>query len=207
MFYKNIAQKILFEPISQGADALLILTSYATPNMASWMIKTLQERKLGPIKISLVIGMTPYNGLSISAHEGFKELHDKEYQPAVSSFACEYAYDTSPIHANLYVWLKDNQPVTAFTGSADFMQNSFIPGRIKSMSNCDPAAAYTLFSNIEAKSIYCNHGEVEDCILIRPTHSILDEDNNPLTSLSGEGIISVTLPFLTYHGDVGKPLD
>lgn len=68
MFTKNLAQQILFQPIEQGADSLLILSGYATPNMASWYIKTLQERKTTPISISLLVGMTVYDGLSIPVH-------------------------------------------------------------------------------------------------------------------------------------------
>jgi len=204
MFSKNIAQKIFFVPVSQGADTLLILSGYATPNMASWLIKSLQERRLGPIDISLVIGMAPYDGLSVPVHESFKEIHGKTYPPSVKNFTCEYVYQNPPVHANLYIWIKNGQPVVAFTGSADFMQNSFISSRIESMDSCVPDEAYSLFSEVESKSIYCNHSEVEDNILLRPTHRILDEENNPLTTLSGEGIISTTLSFLTNHGDVGK---
>lgn len=204
MFSKNIAQKVLFAPVRQGADTLLILSGYATPNMASWLIKSLQERRLGPVNISLLIGMVPYDGLSVPIHEGFKELHGKSYPSAVGQFTCGYVYENPPVHANLYVWLKNEAPILAYTGSADFMQNSFISSRREIVENCDPNEAYTFFSDIESKSIYCNHSEVEDNIILHPTHQILDADNNPLTTLSGEGITSVTLSFLTNHSNVGE---
>jgi len=204
MFSNNIAQKVLFTPVRQGLDTLMILSGYATPNMASWLIKSLQEIRLGPINISLLIGMVPYDGLSVSIHEGFKELHGKSYPSAVRKFICSYVFQNPPVHANLYVWLKNETPVLAYTGSADFMQNSFISARREIVENCDPNEAYAFLSDIESKSIYCNHGEVEDNIVLRPTHQILDADNNPLTTLSGEGITSVTLSFLTNHGDVGQ---
>lgn len=160
MFSKNIAQKVLFAPVRQGADTLLILSGYATPNMASWLIKSLQERRLGPVNISLLIGMVPYDGLSVPIHEGFKELHGKSYPSAVGQFTCGYVYENPPVHANLYVWLKNEAPILAYTGSADFMQNSFISSRREIVENCDPNEAYTFFSDIESKSIYCNHSEV-----------------------------------------------
>lgn len=74
MIERNLAEQILFSPIGEGADTLRILSGYATPNMASWLIKNLQEKKLGPIKIQLVIGMTVYNGMSVDVHKGFVEL-------------------------------------------------------------------------------------------------------------------------------------
>ena len=61
MFTNNIAQRILFAPPLQGADTLLILSGYATPNMSSWLIKSLQEQNMNPVNISLLIGMVPYD--------------------------------------------------------------------------------------------------------------------------------------------------
>ena len=70
MFTNNIAKRILFAPPLQGADTLLILSGYATPNMASWLIKSFQEQNIHPVNISLLIGMVPYDGLSVPIHEG-----------------------------------------------------------------------------------------------------------------------------------------
>lgn len=204
MISNNIAQKILFAPPLQGADTLLILSGYATPNMASWLIKSLQERNTSPINISLLIGMIPYDGLSIPVHEGFKALHGKTYPKAVESFTCSYVCENPPVHANLYIWLKNDNPVLSYTGSADFMQNSFASSRKELVENCDPFAAYDYYTEIESASIYCNHAEVEDNIVLRPTHQILDAENKTITTLAGDGIASTTLSLLTNRGDVGE---
>lgn len=200
MLFKNLAQKLLISPISEGADTLLVLSGYATPNMASWLISTLQDQRLGPINISLLVGMIPYDGLSVSIHEGFKALHGKSYENAVQNFTCSYIYENPPVHGNLYVWLRNKIPVIAYTGSAEFMQNSFTSPRIEIVESCNPEVAYALFLEIESQSIYCNHNEVEDLIILRPTHQILDAENNPLLTLSGDGIDSVTLSLLTRSG-------
>ena len=203
MFNNNIAQRILFAPPLQGADTLLILSGYATPNMASWLIKGFQERNTHPVNISLLIGMVPYDGLSVSIHEGFKELHGKVYSNSVGSFSCSYVCENLPVHANLYIWIKSGSPMQAYTGSADFVQNAFIPSRKEIMECCDPFEAYRFYEEIEASSIYCNHAEVEDNIILRLTHQILDAENKPITTLAGEGIVSTKLSFLTNKGDVG----
>ncbi|MGF7145031.1 hypothetical protein HNQ56_003464 [Anaerotaenia torta] len=204
MFTDNLAQKILFAPPFHGADTLLILSGYATPNMASWLIKSFQEQNLPPVNISLLIGMVPYDGLSVPIHEGFKELHGNAYPNAVKSFSCSYVCENPPVHANLYIWLKDEEPVKAYTGSADFVQNAFILSRKEIVECCDPVEAYNFFEEVEANSIYCNHSEVEDNIVLRPSHQILDTENQPITTLAGEGIISTTLSLLTNRGDVGE---
>lgn len=204
MLTDNIAQKIFFSPLSQGVDTLLILSGYATPNMASWLIKNFQERNTYPINICLITGMVSYDGLSIPIHEGFKELHGNSYPSAVNEFSCSYVYTNPPIHANLYIWLKENSPIYAFTGSADFVQNAFISSRKEIMMRCEPNQAYDFFETVEANSIYCNHAEVEDHIILRPSHQILDTENEAITTMEGEGIISITLSLLTNRGEVGK---
>lgn len=203
MFTNNIAQRILFAPSLQEADTLLILSGYATPNMASWLIKSFQEQKMSSVNISLLIGMVPYDGLSVPIHEGFMELHGKAYPNAVESFTCSYVCENPPVHANLYIWLKGEMPMQAYTGSADFVQNAFVSSRKEIVEYCDPEEAYKFFEEVEANSIYCNHAEVEDNIILRPTHQILDAENKPITTLAGEGIISATLSLLTKGGDVG----
>ena len=204
MLYSNIASSILFAPPCRGADALKIVSGYATPSMASWYIKSLQERGSNSISISLLVGMVPYDGLSISVHEGFKTLQGKQYSSAVSSFSCSYLFANPPVHANLYIWLKDAVAVEAYTGSADFVQNAFVSSRIEIMEKCNPEEALAYYTSLEGRSIYCNHSEVEDSIVIRPTHQILDAENNPLPSLSGEGIESVCLSLLSRLNDVGQ---
>lgn len=204
MFTDNIAHRILFAPSLQGADTLRILSGYATPNMASWLIKKYQEQNLRPVNISLLIGMVPFDGLSVPIHEGFKELHGKAYPNAVERFTCSYVCENPPVHANLYLWLKDETPMLAYTGSADFVQNAFVSSRKEIMECCDPEEAHIFYDRVEANSIYCNHAEVEDNIILRPTHQILDSENMPITTLAGEDIISVSLSLLTKRGDVGE---
>lgn len=203
MIIANIAQQILFDPMQEDADTLLILSGYATPNMASWYIKNLQEQNASAIKISLLVGMVPYDGLSIPVHEGFKSLHGQSFASSVSSFTCSYLCENPPSHGNLYIWMKGESPIIAFTGSADFVQNAFISSRNEIMENCNPDDAFSYYSEIEKRSIYCNYSEIEDNIVLKPTHPILDSENKPLTSLEGAGIKSVRLSLLTRKGDIG----
>ncbi|MGC7872093.1 restriction endonuclease PLD domain-containing protein [Desulfosporosinus sp. SYSU MS00001] len=203
MFTNNIAQRILFAPSLQGADTLLILSGYATPSMASWLIKSYQEQNISSVNISLLIGMVPFDGLSIPIHEGFKELHGKAYPNTAGRFTCSYVCENPPVHANLYIWLKGETPMLAYTGSADFIQNAFVSSRKEIMECIDPEEAFKFYEEVETNSIYCNHAEVEDNIVLRPTHQILDAENKPITTLAGEGIISATLSLLTKRGEVG----
>ena len=202
MIISNLAQRLLFSPVDDGADTLLILSAYASPNMASWLIRSQYDRKLPPVNIKLIVGMTSYDGLSVAAHEGFKELHGKTYV-GMSSFKWSYVFGTQkPVHSNLYVWVKKGLPIVAFTGSADFMQSSFLSGRREVAEECNPQDALEYYKDVESKSIFCNHSEVEDHIVLRGEHAVFDEEGK--LTLSGEGIVKATLTLLTKNGEMGK---
>ncbi len=171
--------------------------------MASWFMKNLEKKTKKPLKISLVVGMVPYDGLSISIHEGFKELASaKTISKSVESFSCSYVCQNAPVHSKLYIWLKDGNPLQAFTGSANFTQIAFSSDRREIMVECNPAEATDYFDEIEADSIFCNHGEVEEYIILRATHPVLDLENKPTKEMEKSGIESVTLSLL--DSDTGE---
>ncbi len=65
MFDTELLERIFWEPLSSGADQLLIISGYATPNMASWLFKNIEKKTEKKIDISLIVGMVPYDGISI----------------------------------------------------------------------------------------------------------------------------------------------
>ncbi len=202
--YSELAKRILFEPLQLDVNRLCIVSGYATPNMASWMIKNLKEFKANPIDFSLIVGMVPFDGLSISVHEGFKKLQNENMPSEIEKYQCSYVCDYVSVHSKVYIWLKDEKPVLAFTGSANFTQSAFGKGRKEYMVECNPVEAYRYYCEIERNTIFCNHAEVEESILLYPTHSVLDMENKPIGSLSGEGIQSVSLSLLSRNGETGS---
>lgn len=126
MMRNDLTQKILFAPLQDEADELYILAAYATPNMLSWYIKNIYHKTTVPIIINLIVGMVPFDNLSVSIHEGFQNLVSSELPHEISSIKCSYVIDKPAEHANLFIWCKDGQPVTAFMGSANFVQSSFV---------------------------------------------------------------------------------
>ena len=62
-----------------------------------------------------------------NAHEGFKQLVIPITNRNFLNFnASIYAKD--PVHSKL-IWLKDNTPIEAYTGSANYTQAGFSTGR------------------------------------------------------------------------------
>lgn len=85
MLQSNFTQKILFDPLRSEVDELYILSAYATPNMLSWYVKNIYHKTIVPIKINLIVGMVPFDNLSVSVHEGFQSLVSSELPHEISS--------------------------------------------------------------------------------------------------------------------------
>lgn len=202
MYTENLKQHIFFEPLKMDVNQLYIVSGYATPNMTSWLMKNIDRTSSTAIDIFLLIGMVPFDGLSVSVHNGFKELMSEPLPSSVKSLTCSYVYDT-PVHSKLYIWAKDETPVIAFTGSANFTQSAFSNERREIMTDCDPVSAMQYFHTVESNCVYCNHAEVEEYIILHPTHEILDNENHPIRSFADGEVPSVTLSLLARGGETG----
>ena len=203
MYINNLKQHIFFKPLQENMNQLFIVSGYATPNMTSWLIKNIERFSRVPIEINIIIGMVPYDGLSVSVHNGFKKLVSNPFPLSVKSLTCSYVCNI-PVHSKLYIWGKDDIPLVAFSGSANFTQSAFSSYRKEIMDDCNPADALTYFYEIEKNCIYCNHAEVEEHIILYPVHDILDKENHPKRPFADSEIPSVTLSLLTRGGETGK---
>lgn len=207
LIYRSIANPILFDPLKNGGDELFIVSGYATPNMLSWYIKNIYHKAHTPIKINLIVGMVPFDGLSVSVHEGFVQLVNSELPHEIEKLKCSYIFEKPAVHSNIFIWAKKGQPVSAFMGSANFVQSSFVGShRQELMINCDPDEAMEYYYSLIEHSIYCNHAEIEEYIILQPTHPVLDLECNLIdgvNTLATEGIESITLSLLTKSGEPG----
>lgn len=195
---EGLVQKVLLEPIRNGADKLIIISGYVSHNMASWHMKKINEDSLPPIKIYLIAGMYPVDGVNIELHEGLKGLanfSDEQY----SSFECKYIYQGAPVHSKVYLWLKENEPFIAFAGSANYTRNGFGKLQREYITECDPTDAYNYYQSIESDSIVCNHGEIEEYIKLYKNQKLKQFDQDTEHS----SFEKVTLSLLTNRGDVG----
>ena len=194
----DLINMVLLDPIRKGADKLIIISGYVSHNMASWHMKKINEESLPPIKISLIAGMYPIDGVNLDLHEGLKDLvnfRDKDY----SSFECKYIYQGAPVHSKIYLWMKDDEPFVAFAGSANYTRNGFGKLQREYVVECDPIEAYNFYQTIEPDSIVCNHGEVEEYIKFYKNQKISQVEHDAKHS----SLEKVTLSLLTSRGDVG----
>ena len=172
MLLNNLTDKVLFEPLRAGADELSILSAYATPNMLSWYITNIGQRTNVPIKM-------PFDDLSVSIHEGFLLLLSTELPREVESIKCSYVIDNPAEHGNLYIWSREGVPQTAFAGSASFVQSSFIGAhRQETMVACPADEAMDYFNFVVPRTVYCNHAEIEEYIILHDCRRLFEAQKN-----------------------------
>ena len=207
MIVRDIAKTVLFDPLFLDINELYIISGYATPTMLSWYIKNLYHKTQTPIKIFLLVGMAPFDGISVSVHEGFFQLVHNEQPQEIAKLECSYIYDAPAVHSNLFIWAKNGSPVCAFSGSANFVQSSFV-GRHRQeiMNECDPRKSLEYYQSLIDRSIYVHHAEVEEYVVIHPAHAVLDIENALIEDfdlMAQDRYPTVALNLITRNGEPG----
>jgi hypothetical protein len=203
MYDSDFRDLVLLDPIREGAEQLKIVSGYATHTMTSWHITEIATQGFSPIDITLIVGMCPFDGISKSVHDGFNSIVRRNGTPNQSNLTCQYVIEGSPVHSKLYLWERSGVPFRAFMGSANYTQTAFSALRRELIQECSPIDAAAYFESVEPNSMYCNHAEVEDKIMLTQAHPVLSAEENPLVSVRGAGIQSITLSLLSRTGEPG----
>lgn len=164
MITEDLFEKVLIDPAKKdGANKLLIISGFASPNMLDKQLRTLN--KDGPsINIDLIVGMPKLNGILKAHHLEFQKADQNGLYG--NDVTCSYIVDGCQVHAKSYVWLADDQPIKAFSGSANYTNTGFGKGQVEILSEVDVALAKTFFENCANNSLRCNHDDIENSVLI-----------------------------------------
>ncbi len=161
MITKDLYQTALIKPCSQGADELRIVSGYATSAMASRHIGDLRE--VNPsVKITLLVGMCPVDGITLGNHKGFQEIASV----ASNNFVCGYIASAPPVHSKLYLWYTKKRLLKSFIGSANYTQNAFSNRQREVLSEFSDPNVTSYYVALERDSIRCTHNEVDDVIRV-----------------------------------------
>ncbi len=161
MLYQDFHNMILLDPAKAGMDCLCIVSGYGTSAMALNQINHLQRFGC-QVNISLVLGMTCFDGLTENNHIGFTRL-------VSNSFDCRYITKGPCVHSKVYCWLKDNKPALAFMGSANYTFNGFWGQQREIMNKCDENHAFAYFNSLIKDSLECTHPDIKQFINIYKT--------------------------------------
>jgi len=120
----NLFRQILVEPYLTGrAEELIVVAGYASPRMLAQHLQAINEaEKTGKFKIRLVVGMTGGANLSAAAISAFIGLMIDNSRFSSQVYTPKGATN---IHSKLYVWLRDGEPIEAWTGSANYSRLAF----------------------------------------------------------------------------------
>jgi hypothetical protein len=162
MIRDELFEEVLLAPTNEGANKLYIVSGYATAAMAFHHLDSLTNEKKN-IKIALLVGMCPNDGLSLSNHRAFRQLVEADYP---DNFECSYVIKPPAVHSKIYVWYKDEEPLYGYAGSANYTQTAFIKAQREVLTPCDAEAAFTYYNDLLGDTIYCTHPESDSFVKI-----------------------------------------
>jgi hypothetical protein len=209
MITNNLFTTVLTNPIAVGADTLYVISGYATAAMAFHHLEY-SKAKLGKnIRIKLLVGMCPYDGLSLSNHKAFQHLAKTDFP---GYFECGYIIKPPPVHSKAYIWCKNDKPIIGFMGSANYTQNAFSKSQREILTSCDPELSFNYYKSLISDSVYCTHDEIENYIVVyrdtynnrRTKESLKIQEATIAPSRQPEllGLPNVKISFLDNHGDL-----
>ena len=172
MFYENLYQQVLINPVKQGADELLIVSGYGSAAMVQRHLREPQiARRMLPVRV--VLGMTRREGLPIVTHNVMVTMSRSSQAQTVQTpsrdrtgrLECRYVTAMPDIHAKVYVWLRNNEPFVAFNGSANYSHPGFNEReRTEVMDSCDAAEAYDFYNEATRRASLCTDDETMDIV-------------------------------------------
>jgi hypothetical protein len=204
MIYTDLYNEVLIKPCTEGADSLIIISGFASATMAYSHLKDLSERKLNA-KISLLVGMCPTDGISLSNHQGFQSIANSHAKGYKGRFICSYIYKPRAVHSKLYIWYKQDKIYRAFIGSANYTQNAFYRQR-ELMAEIKDYNIEQYSQIMIQDSIYCTNLEAEYLISVQNDANYyrrhIHEDNKVGNAVASESQ-SVTVSLLSRkNGEV-----
>ncbi len=203
----NLFSEVLLNPAENGASDLYIVSGYASSAMVFHHSEKLRNQNTD-IKIHLIIGMTSRDGLSVTNHRGFLELVETSLS---DRFECRYLINNPPVHSKIYSWVRGEEPVKAFMGSANYSQQAFIGNSQREVTTeCNPSSAYDYYQSLLGETIYCNHIDADQVIDLYTdndratgTNSNVVQEGNA-DNVQTYGLDHVTISLINNSGEISR---
>jgi len=145
MITENLYKKILIDPAIKGCNELFIVSGYSSATFLRRNFEDLSQINKN-IKINLLIGMQQQRN-DHSAYLNIKKLIGNRFEG--------FYYSGSPqVHSKTYSWLKDGDPVSGFSGSANYTQYGFFNTKQQNqMTDDNPSLIKEYFENLKKDSL------------------------------------------------------
>lgn len=202
---KDLFQKILLAPAKSGCDSLYIVAGYASATMVSKHLENL-SKLTKYVRIELIVGMCPKDGLLRKNHLAFQLLTSDAY-PA--NFGCRYLIKKPAVHSKIYSWFKDKSPSYGFTGSANYTQTAFENSQREIIVASSAKEGKEYFDKLLPDTLDCRDSEAEDKIniydvpfYIKPENVIKEVVAKKGKSRITEGLEKITTSLLASSGNL-----
>lgn len=163
MLTDDLYQTVLLKPVKELANKLFIVSGYASATFSRrHLLEVLKINK--DIKIFLIIGMNSNK----KDHFAFLDLVNN-YS---SNFKAYYFIGKPEVHAKLYAWYKDQEPLNGYSGSANYSQPGFFKNRQhNNITQDDPVQIWQYFNSLINESKLINEYKLKK--EERPTYDIV----------------------------------
>lgn len=206
MIYENLFETALIKPYEEGADNLKIISGYATSAMAFNHFEKIKALG-GDINVTLLVGMCPDSGMSISNHRGFQKMMDIEYP---GRFSCSYIFKNPPVHSKLYIWSRGDKLYKSFIGSANYTQTAFFAPQEEILVEAKSDNVLDYYDKVDKRSIFCNHIEADGFVQIykdrnyshRSSGGTQASIGNEPTPFNVNSVESIDVSLLTKRGEI-----
>ncbi len=190
MLTDGLFDRVLLAPAKNlEINRLQIVSGYATAGLASRHMHELEDVAGDDVAIELIIGMTKSGGMVKAQHLAMKTLVREH--PHGTRFSCRYVIRGGPVHAKVYIWMKDDHPKLAYAGSANYTAAAFREGsaQVEAMAPVDPEDAADFYKRILPFTENCADDVIESEIALKEEETIGRPEGAAvnLTLLSGQG--------------------
>ncbi len=198
MYTERLEETILLNPaIELGCTSLKIITGFTdTECIYRHLINLSDLGKNHKFSVDLILGMTGGIGLTKKKHKDINRLISRiQSNKNMPEFICRYKIKGSDIHSKVYIWFKEDEPVIAFCGSANYSMNAFFKRR-ECMTDCDSKEAEKYFSILEKDTILSTDSNVKKNIKFSKQRFDAEIESDNLENLTWE-MFSNKLPLDT----------
>jgi hypothetical protein len=204
----ELFEKVLVEPVRDGANELHLVSGYASPAMVTKHLSVIEKLATSSLSIDMLVGMTGVDGLPKHVANGFRAI---PRQASSLRFNCAYTLPGKSIHSKVYVWSRDGVPFKAWSGSANYSQVGFgVSGRSMShhevMTEVDCEEAFDYVLEMAPGSIGYLNSDLDAHLKITSDPIFGEGARNFSTdgAAAGFGLATATLPLVQLKGDRGE---
>ena len=166
MYTEKLKDSILLDPVKIGCTSLKIITGYTdTECIYRHLINLSDLGKNKKFSVEIILGMTGNNSLSNKKHCDINRMISSlKTNPKMPTISCRYKFNGAEIHSKIYIWFKDDKPILAFCGSANYSMNAFFKRR-ECMTICNAKEAFKYFKELLPDTIISSDPTVQEKII------------------------------------------